>query len=176
MYQLYNIGWALFQYLIRRLILRSWKILNPWDLHLELCNCSEIWPAYWQHCQNSKRCYLNSQSHGFETSPDLTIRRLIRYWNWALVVTYFGEYIIGPYDTVLSKNLWRGGLFHYLLRHPFIRSGQVSRYRYVFRVIRSLLNLTGASAALLLRHLSNFTVIWSLVCKLPTVWLWDHEI
>ena len=82
--------WTLFQYSIRRLIVRSRKVSKPRDLYLELSDRSEIWQAPRQHCcrcacQISKRCdNLNYQSRGFETSRDLTIRRLIGYWNGAL--------------------------------------------------------------------------------------------
>ena len=46
-------------------------------------NHSEIWQAPWQQCCCiSKWCdNLNYQSWGFKTSRDLTMRRLIRYWN-----------------------------------------------------------------------------------------------
>ena len=52
----------------------------------ELSDRSEIWQAHRQHCYRcaceiSKRCdNLGYQCHGFETSRDLTIRRLIGYW------------------------------------------------------------------------------------------------
>ena len=80
---------ALFQYPIRRLIVISRKISKPRDFYLELFDRIEIWQAPRQHCcrrvcQISKRCYdLNYQSCGFETSRDLTTRRLIRYSNGA---------------------------------------------------------------------------------------------
>ena len=42
--------------------------------------------GYLSACQISKRCdNLNNQSRGFNTSRDLTIRRLIGYWNVAQV-------------------------------------------------------------------------------------------
>ena len=53
---------------------------------------SEIWQALRQHCcrcacQISKRYdNLKYQSRGFETSRDLTIRRLFGYWDGALAV------------------------------------------------------------------------------------------
>ena len=75
--------WTLFQYSIRRLIIRSLKSSKPQDLYLELSDRSKIWQAPRQHCswQISKQCDdLNHQSHGFETSPDLKIRHLIGYW------------------------------------------------------------------------------------------------
>ena len=80
---------SLFQYLIRRLIVRYRKASKPRDLNLELSNHSVIWQVHRQQCcrgacQISKRCHdLNYQSCGFEISHDLTIRRLIRYWNGA---------------------------------------------------------------------------------------------
>ena len=82
-------SWAPFQYPIRRLNARSRKASKPRDLSLELSDRSEIWQAPQQQgcrsaCQISKRCdNLNYQSRGFETSRDLTIRRLIGYWNGA---------------------------------------------------------------------------------------------
>ena len=69
---------ALFQYPIRRLIVRSRKVSNPWDLYLELSDRSEIW-------QISKRYDdSNYQSRSWETSWDLTIKRPFGYWNSAL--------------------------------------------------------------------------------------------
>ena len=65
------------------LILRSHKVSKPWDLYLELYDRSEIWQAPLQQycrcaCQISKRYdNLNYQSRGFETSRDLSTRRLI---------------------------------------------------------------------------------------------------
>ena len=67
--------WALFQYLIRCLIVRSFKVSKPWDLYLERSDRSEIWQAH-RRCSN-----LNYQSHGFETSRDHKILHLIGYWN-----------------------------------------------------------------------------------------------
>ena len=84
------VTWALFQYPIKRLTVRSRKDSKPRDLYLALSDRSEIWQAPRQQgcrsaCQISKRCdNLNYQSRGFETSRDLTIRRLIGYWNGAL--------------------------------------------------------------------------------------------
>ena len=72
-----------------QVIVRSRKVSKPRDFYLELSDRFEIWQVHRQHCcrcacQISKRCNLNYQSRGFETSRDLTIRRLIRYWNGAL--------------------------------------------------------------------------------------------
>ena len=82
------------QYPKRRLSVRSRKVSKPRDLYLKLSDRSEIWQALRQHCcrcacQIAKRCgNLNYQSRGFETSRDLTIRRLIGYWNGALFTNY----------------------------------------------------------------------------------------
>ena len=82
---------APFQYPIRRLIARSRELSRPWDLYLKLSDRSEIWQTNLQQCcrlafQISKRCdNLNYQSRRFETSRDLTIRRLIGYWNATLL-------------------------------------------------------------------------------------------
>ena len=77
---------ALFQYQIRRLILRSRNISKPWDLYSELSDHSEIIQAPQQHCcrracQISKRYeHFNTRSRAFETLRDLTIRHLMGYW------------------------------------------------------------------------------------------------
>ena len=80
-----------FQYPKRRLIIRSCEVSKQRDLYLELSDRSEIWQAHRQHCcrcacQISKWYdNLKYQSRGFETSRDLTIRRLFGYWDGALV-------------------------------------------------------------------------------------------
>ena len=77
------------QYPKRRLFVRSREVSKPRDLYLELSDRSEIWQALWQHCcrcacQISKRYdNLKYQSRGFETSRDLTKRRLFGYWDGA---------------------------------------------------------------------------------------------
>ena len=76
-----------FQYPIRGFIVRSRKVSKPRDLHLELHDRSAIWQAPRQQCcrcacQISKPFdKFNYQYHGFYTSRDLTIWRLIGYWN-----------------------------------------------------------------------------------------------
>ena len=71
------------QYPKRRLFVRSREVSKPRDLYLKLSDRSEIWQALRQHCcrcacQISKRYdNLKYQSRGFETSRDLTKRRLI---------------------------------------------------------------------------------------------------
>ena len=78
------------QYTKRRLFVRSRKVSKPRDLYLELSDRSEIWQALRQHCcrcacQISKWYdSLKYQSRGFETSRDLTKRRIFGYWDGAL--------------------------------------------------------------------------------------------
>ena len=73
----------LFQYPIRRLIVRSRKVSKRRNLFSGWYDRSDIWQTPWQQCcrctcQISKRCHnLNYRSRGFETSRDLTIRRLL---------------------------------------------------------------------------------------------------
>ena len=82
--------WAPSQYPKRRLSVRSRKVSKSRDLYLELPDRSEIWQALRQHCcrcacQISKRYdNLKYKSRGFETSRDLTKRRLFGYWDGAL--------------------------------------------------------------------------------------------
>ena len=77
----------LFKYLLRSLIVRFHEDSKPGDLHLKLFDLSEIWQAHRQHrcrrpCQIAKLCDdSNDQSHGSGTLQDLSIRRLIGYWN-----------------------------------------------------------------------------------------------
>ena len=80
------------QYTKIRLSVRSRKVSKPRDLYLELSDRSEIWRALRQHCcrcacQISKLYdNLKYQSRGFETSRDLTKRRLFGYWDGAQLV------------------------------------------------------------------------------------------
>ena len=79
----------------RRLIVRSGEDSKSGDLYLELSDRSEIWQAFRQHCwrcacKMSKRYEnLKYQSRGFDTSRDLTIRRLFGYWDGALAAGHF---------------------------------------------------------------------------------------
>ena len=83
----------LFQCPIRSRIVRNHTVSKQRDLYLELSDRSEFEKTPRQHgcrcaCHISKRCDdLIYQSRGFETSRDLTIRRLIRYWNGAQLTT-----------------------------------------------------------------------------------------
>ena len=78
-----------FQYPIRRLIVRSPEVLKPQDRQFKLSHWYEIWQARQQHCcrgacQISERPYNSEyKSRGLETLRNLTIRRLIGYWNRA---------------------------------------------------------------------------------------------
>ena len=66
-----------------RLTARSREVSKPRDSSLDFFNCSEIWQAPRQQrcrdaCQISERNdHYNTQSRGFETSRDLSVRRLI---------------------------------------------------------------------------------------------------
>ena len=78
---------ALFQYPIRRLIVRSHKHSKPRNLYLILSDRAEIWQAPRQQCCRSSCLILMwyydliCQLLGFETSRDFTIRHLKGYWN-----------------------------------------------------------------------------------------------
>ena len=101
-------SWDPFQYLIRRLIVWSREVSKPGELYLELFDHSEIWQV--QHrcpfaCQISKRWdNLNYQSCDLDSSRDLTIRRLIGYWNgspfwfwvWSLLTSSFRFTSLAP--------------------------------------------------------------------------------
>ena len=107
---------VLFQYLIRHLIVRSYKALKTRDLYLELSDRSKIWQAPRQPCcrcacRISKQCTnLSYRSRGFKPSRDLTIRCIIRDWNEAL----------GPDSTSYQykkshcgdKTIWRPSYLH----------------------------------------------------------------
>ena len=83
-------NWALFQCQIRRLIVRSREVSKPRDWQFQLSHRFEIWQALRQQCcrgacQISERSSNSKhRSRGFANSRDLTIRRLIGYWNGAL--------------------------------------------------------------------------------------------
>ena len=79
-----------------------------------LSDRSEIWQALRQHCcqcacQISKRCdNLKYQSRGFETSRDLTKRRIFGYWDGAL--SPFDSKIAGLcQQTTLPAQGWHFG-------------------------------------------------------------------
>ena len=73
---------ASIHYAVRRLTTRSREVSKPRDSCLDFSNRSEIWQPSRQQCcrdacQISERYdHINTQSHGFETSRDLTVRRL----------------------------------------------------------------------------------------------------
>ena len=111
-----------FQYPIRRLTVRSHKVSKARDLYLELYDRSEIWQARRQRCcrracQIAKRCdNLAYRSRGIDTSRDLTIRRLIGYWNGALVTTNIMQLrvcvLACNYNTIASCALWLWSIYH----------------------------------------------------------------
>ena len=113
---------ALFQYPIWHLIVRFREISKPRDLCLELSDHSKIWQAPWQHCcrearQISKWCnHSIYQSRSFETQRDLTIKRLIGYWNgaqdWGSTLIRLWRNI--PYFTQID-NLWVVQFEHFFL-------------------------------------------------------------
>ena len=76
------------QYPKRRLIVRSREVSKPRDWYFKSYRF-EIWQAHRQQCcrsasQISERSdYSKYKSRGFETSRDLTIRRLFGYWDGA---------------------------------------------------------------------------------------------
>ena len=85
--------WAPSQYPKRRLIVRSREVSKPRDWYFKLSNRFEIWQAHRQQCCRSA-CQISERSdnskyksRGFETSRDLTIRRLFGYWDGALIPT-----------------------------------------------------------------------------------------
>ena len=73
---------------IRRLIVTSREVSKPRDWQLKLSQCFEIWQARRQHCcgsayQISERKYNSEYKfRGVVTLHDITIGRLIKYWNW----------------------------------------------------------------------------------------------
>ena len=84
---------ALFQYSIRRIIVSSRKDLKAWDRVLKCSYRFEILQAHGQQCYRGA-CQISERSddskhksRGFETSRDLSIRRLIGYWNRAQVTS-----------------------------------------------------------------------------------------
>ena len=98
-------AWGLFQHPIRRRIVRSHEVskLRDWLLSHRF----EIWQAPRQQCcrgacQFSERLgNSNYKYRGFESSRDLAIRRLIRYWNRALISFWIGG------SSNLTRNLKR---------------------------------------------------------------------
>ena len=85
-----RIFWAPFQYLIRRLIVRSHEDRKPQDWQFKLSHRFEIRQALGQQCCRDA-CQILERSDNskykscvFETSRDLTIRHLVGYWDRAL--------------------------------------------------------------------------------------------
>ena len=111
-----------------RLTARSREVWKPRDSGLNFSNRHGIWQAHRQHCcrdvcQISKRYdHYNAKSRRFETSQDLTVRRL-------------------------CLNLWKPGVSYeniILFHHGEIRShGEVKPWRYNKPWIISLRRLVG---------------------------------
>ena len=127
--------WAPSQYMKRRLFVRSRKVSKPRDLYLELSDRSEIWQALRQHCrrcayQIAKRYdNLKYQSRGFETSRDLTKRRLFGYWDGALVLWVGNPLLNNGYgfhsQKVINAGLWCF-LFYLLTWTSFCKNNRVT--------------------------------------------------
>ena len=105
------------QYRVRRLVVRSRKVLKAWDRFLTHCKMSftialKFFGASGQYCcreacKISKSYeHFNTWSHDFDTLWDLTIRRLMWYW-------------IGPQD--IDKLFW---LSHFI-RVIAIHAGKI---------------------------------------------------
>ena len=73
---------------IRSLIVRSGEVSKPLDWHFELSHRFEIWQAPRQQCFSERLDNSYYKSRGFETLRDLTIRRLIGYWNGPWPLTF----------------------------------------------------------------------------------------
>ena len=84
--------WAHFQYLIRRLLVRSREVSKSRDWQFKSWHRFEIWQVPRQPCcrcafqmsERSENCKYKTR--GFWSSRDLTIRRLIGYWNGVLFI------------------------------------------------------------------------------------------
>ena len=86
--------WAPSQYPKRRLFVRSREVSKPRDWYFKLSHRFEIWQAHRQQCCRSA-CQISERSdnskyksRGFETSRDLTKRRLFGYWDGALILMW----------------------------------------------------------------------------------------
>ena len=111
----------------------------------QVLKCSyqfEIWQAYWQHCCPGA-CQISEQSVNFKYKPrsfealcDLTIRRLIGYWNRALMAT-ITEWIdeVAPLKLQLTwvitdhRNIWNVIIYLSLL------SDKLSEYKRPLEVV-----------------------------------------
>ena len=124
--------WAPSQYPKRRLSVRSRKVSKPRDLYLELSDRSEIWQALRQRCcrcacQISKRYHnLKYQSRGFETSRDLTKRRLLGYWDGAQVPERYGSNFKSVIFKLTTKQqLGHSQETHYAIMTSLLRQNDV---------------------------------------------------
>ena len=95
---------VMFQYPIRRLIVRSCKVSKTRDLYLELSTTLLLM------CLSKRYKHFNPRSHAFETLWDLTIWRLIGSGNGAQVAVW----AIPLHDDVIK---WK----HFPRYWPFVR-------------------------------------------------------
>ena len=94
-----------------RLIARSREYSKPRDSSLNFLNRSEIWEAPQQQCYGTT-CPIperydnyNIQSHGFETTRDLAVRRPTSQWTEALIQSHLQ--LQRSYITVDFAFTWR---------------------------------------------------------------------
>ena len=122
-------AWFPSQYTKRRLFVRSREVSKSRDWCFKLLHRFEIWQAHRQPCCRSA-CQISERSdnskyksRGFETLRDLTERRLIGYWDGALVRyttvshtvctplvpgwLYYHQHLLGISNTPMQENLPR---------------------------------------------------------------------
>ena len=110
---------ALFQYPIWCLIVRSRKVSKPRDWYLNLYDHWNLTGTPQQCCRGacpiSKRCGDSYYwSRGSETSRDLTVRRLIRYWNKAQNVLA-SVHLLFHLHRIASHPGWKSNIRYSLL-------------------------------------------------------------
>ena len=82
-----------FQYPIRRFIVRS--RVKSWSREIGIASLWNLQHYYRGACQIAKWSYNSKyQSRGFETLWDLTVRRLIGYWNRVQVFAAYRQAIL----------------------------------------------------------------------------------
>ena len=98
--------------------LRSFEISKPWDMGLELSNCSEIiWQVlqqqcYWSTCQISEWCIkFSTRSYGFKFSQNLVIRwtaEWIEALGWMMLFPWSSLYSVEEIvcSLVIDGALW----------------------------------------------------------------------
>ena len=148
--------WALFQYPIRCLIIRSCKVSKPRDWQFKLLHPFEIWQALRQPCYRGA-CQISEQSdnskyksRGFEALRDLTVRHLIGYWNVAKVVSSLKNLILIRFKDIafyVQKDITHRAVWYNfpLVRHaplgpghPHLWDSSVGRKVHIHKCYRSL--------------------------------------